>query len=253
MNSIHPFQSESIDKLKLWLTNMSAKGHTKYYEIFVDTVRVVHKTDNPDYFDEYETWVDENTRSVRILIYNTQASHRSQVFEFRTNRFVDEISKDELLTASENKVQELLKRISDAEEYICKLESEQDELKAKSSGFDLEKIISFATPLLKQNSQLADNFGLAGFFNTPNKESEDKLGKSEASFKGKSNDGKIDPSIAKDEKTEIFKRMEESLNENQRRKVLEIIDFLIINPGFIDIASEVMKSQLGKDGNNLAA
>ena len=242
MNSIQPFQSESINKLKLWLTNMSAKGHTKFYEIFVDTIRVVQKTDNIDYFDEYETWVDENTRSMRIHVYNTQASHRSQVFEYRTSLLQSELSKDDLLRIAEKKTDELLKRISDAEEYIQKLESENDAAKTEKSAFDLDTILSYAGPLLKQNPQLLGNLGLSSFFGGPNEKSEIQSQESEVTFKRKS-ESVINGSFAKPEVLERLTNIDKCLNEEQRSQLLKLVDFFTGNPEYIKTVFEMVTNE----------
>jgi hypothetical protein len=43
-----------IDKLRHFLMEMAAKGQVRPYEIFVDGLKVVPKTEDPKDFDNYE-------------------------------------------------------------------------------------------------------------------------------------------------------------------------------------------------------
>lgn len=92
MNNINAYNAEHLDKLKLWFTNMAEQGHTKYYEIVVDGVKVVHRTSDPGKFDSFYNWFDETSKSVRVLVYNTANSHRSQEFEYRTENYIEGVS-----------------------------------------------------------------------------------------------------------------------------------------------------------------
>jgi len=60
-----------IDKLKYFLEEMASKGHARPFEIFVDSLKVIPKTDDPKEFDNYEYYMNEDTEKVRILIYNS--------------------------------------------------------------------------------------------------------------------------------------------------------------------------------------
>ena len=57
-----------IDKLKHFLEEMASKGHPRPYEIFVDNLKVIPKTDDPKEFDNHEYYMNEDTEKIRILI-----------------------------------------------------------------------------------------------------------------------------------------------------------------------------------------
>src|ERR1700756_4164368 len=63
-----------IDKLKLYLQTQAEKGNARYYEIFVDNLKAVHKTNDVAEFDSYEDYMNEDTEKIRILIYSTNIS-----------------------------------------------------------------------------------------------------------------------------------------------------------------------------------
>ncbi len=71
-----------IDKLKHFLEDMAGKGHARPYEIFVDNLKVVPKTEDITGFDNYEYYMNEDTEKVRILIYNSAATPRNDQYCF---------------------------------------------------------------------------------------------------------------------------------------------------------------------------
>ena len=76
------FDQLRIDKLKYFLENMAAKGQAKPYEIFVDNLKVVPKTEDPKDFESYEYYMNEDTEKIRILIYNSSLSPRNDQYSF---------------------------------------------------------------------------------------------------------------------------------------------------------------------------
>src|SRR5258705_5622595 len=81
-----------IDKLKYFLEDMEAKGHPRPFEIFVDNLKVVPKTDDPKNFDSYEYYMNEDTEKVRILIYNSNLSPRNDQYSFHVQKHKQEKS-----------------------------------------------------------------------------------------------------------------------------------------------------------------
>ncbi len=76
------FDQFKVDKLKHYLEDMAGKGQPRLYEIFVDGLKVVPKTDDVTQFDTYEQYMDEDTEKVRILVYNSNLSPRNDQFCF---------------------------------------------------------------------------------------------------------------------------------------------------------------------------
>ena len=76
------FDQLKIDKLKHFLEDMAAKGQARPYEIFVDALKVVPKTEDPKDFDSYEYYMNEDTEKIRILIYNSNLSPRNDQYSF---------------------------------------------------------------------------------------------------------------------------------------------------------------------------
>src|SRR5688572_23931668 len=82
------FDQLKIDKLKHFLEDMASKGQAKPFEIFVDNLKVVPKTEDPKEFDSYEFYMNEDTERVRILIYNSNLSPRNDQYCFMVQKTI---------------------------------------------------------------------------------------------------------------------------------------------------------------------
>lgn len=76
------FDQQKIDRLKNHLIAMAGKGKAKHYEIFVDALKAVPKTDEPSEFDGYEDYMTPDTEQIKICIYNTSLSPRNDQYVF---------------------------------------------------------------------------------------------------------------------------------------------------------------------------
>lgn len=178
MTTIKSYTAENVAVLKLWLNHMAEKKETKYFELFVDGLRVLPKTARVEEFDEHTNWVNEHTKVLRVLVYNTQNSHRSEVHEFRTENFVEgdfeKVNLKRKSTLNEEEVEkrvqaameeysrkqkmenlkrenaELTKRLANAESYIAKLEAKLETTQTGKQDVFLEVINRAVSSFSKQ-------------------------------------------------------------------------------------------------------
>lgn len=108
-----------IDKLKHFLEAQAAKEQARPYEIFVDNLKVVSKTDDPKEFDSYEFYMNEDTEKVRILIYNSHLSPRNDQYCYMVQR---------------NKTEKPLNGLGDIEGII------QDKLAARDREHEMNRL-----------------------------------------------------------------------------------------------------------------
>jgi hypothetical protein len=72
-----------IERLKHFLESAAEKGRPKFYEVFVDNLKAVDKTSDPEAFDEYLVYMGDDTRMVKVLIYtSTESCPRNDKFLF---------------------------------------------------------------------------------------------------------------------------------------------------------------------------
>lgn len=255
MKPIQAYKKETLEKLKQWIADMNARGHEQYYEIFMDGVKVVHKTNDIAEFEAYRTWLDTETQLIKVLTYNTKNSHRSKSFEFRTNKFVEEVNYKEHTDELQKKNDELIKRLSDAESHILKLESELEKNENKKSGFNLQSILSGLGSMASQYPDLAGKLGgLGGAFNTPSKPPQKHEESCEATFKKKettSDSVKTEASTHTDlmfsdntdEKDIFVFKTDAKLAEDQAKKLYELMQFFSDKPEYIDIVHDMVVAE----------
>ncbi len=201
------FDQQKIDRLKNHLLSMAEKGKSKYFEIFVDSLKAVPKTDEPDDFDGYEDYMTPDTEQVKVCIYNTGASPRNDQYVFllkaRTreeatslglhgmpvktfsrNSISEWREVNDKKTAEQQEITDLRREVSglnkvidQKDEHIFQLTSQVNEAKRngnKIGGIHLGDIVSVAVEgLIKRN---ADSIAkvpiigeLAGFIGQENK------------------------------------------------------------------------------------
>lgn len=168
MNLINEkYDQFKIEKLKHFLEDMSNKGIAKPYEIFVDNLKAVPKTEDVKEFENYEHYINENTQKIRIVIYGSPRSprndqycyHMQQMQENKPNNGLGEVENliQEKLAARDreyemkelraelNKVEE---KLEEAEEYVETLEQQIEDMKRnkfKVGNLNLGELASVMT------------------------------------------------------------------------------------------------------------
>lgn len=282
MKEINDIKSDHLSKLKLWLANMHQQGENKFFEILVDGVRVVHKTDNLEEFDRYLSWMGDSSQSMRVLVYNTKNSHRSQVFEYKTEKYVEGVSdrlyptrkprlseeeidervqaqleekqKKQALLDTQKQNKELTQRLTDAEAYIRELEEKTEKNKEQKNGFDMGSLLTVFSGLASTNPQAKESFeGLQNILKNQKSEPESDKESEEptAIFKRK-----VPPEDTRQNNTAGFDKKEENneeiltlnvpvgnLNDDHCSKMFDLAFFLAQNPQYIDTVHGLLKGE----------
>lgn len=151
--STEKYDIVKMERLKHFLETYAERGKPKFYEIFVDNLKAVDKTNDPVCFDDYTTYITEDSRMVKILIYTgNEASPRNDKFIYTLNDPEEEKRKEELngldiqhkidnaISAERErlntrKLKEELesktKQLAEAEEYIDQLQQTLEAEKAR--------------------------------------------------------------------------------------------------------------------------
>lgn len=191
------FDQQKIDRLKSHLETQAKKGYPKFYEIFVDSLKAVPKTDEPAEFEDYENYMTANTYQVKVVIYNSGNSPRNDQYVFSLNAknskealdigldgvplqmltktdLIDLKTKRDNYLAESQQIKELReevdgleKELESREEYITVLENAIERAKAngnKIGGMDIGQVLGSGVDyLLKNNAKsLSEIPGLGG-------------------------------------------------------------------------------------------
>lgn len=76
------FDQQKVDRIKTHLEAQASKGNAKFFEIYVDSLKAVQKTDEPKEFDGYEDYMTAETNQIKIVIYNSGSSPRNDQYVF---------------------------------------------------------------------------------------------------------------------------------------------------------------------------
>ena len=197
---IEKYDVAKIEQLKMFLEQNAERGKPRYYEIFVDNLRVIEKTNDVAEFDSFQNFMNEDTRLIKILLYSSnEESPRNDKFIYRV-KDDDSKSKDQGLSGVEvteriqtvlqmekekwdnnlikKELEEAEERIEELEKYSGQLEAKIIELKQnqnKLGGIHLGEIAGVALEaLLRNNTQLLSKYpltkGLAGVIEQDNKQ-----------------------------------------------------------------------------------
>jgi hypothetical protein len=151
-----------IERIRNYLESSTEKGKPKFFEIFVDNLKAVDKTDDIACFDEYKMYMDENTQMIKILIYtSTENCPRNDKFIFSVRNpqeekrqeqlnGIDFQNKIDLAIQQERDRTQLLQlqkeltatktQLEEAEEYGETLQEKYEELKAEFKQFKEKRI-----------------------------------------------------------------------------------------------------------------
>ncbi len=195
---IEAYHPQKIEMIRRMLEKQSSKGIPMAYEIFVDNFKVVLKTTDLSEFDGYEEVMSNDSRFVRINVYNSPSdaiSHTKYVFELEDRKPVSPQSLGET-SDIQTKIREsiaiererwdreqLLKELDrtklelqEAEEYIDELSERLEKAKLKPNHLgklDLGSLAGSALEgMIRRNPQWLNKVpgleGLAGVIREEN-------------------------------------------------------------------------------------
>lgn len=77
------FDVVKMERLKHYLETNAERDKPKYFEIFVDNLKAVDKTNDPACFDDYTMYMNEDSKIIKVLIYtSSENSPRNDKFIF---------------------------------------------------------------------------------------------------------------------------------------------------------------------------
>lgn len=189
------YNSGKISLLRQLLFNNKQSGKPTDYEIRVDDMKVVPRTNDPEQFDNHEEFVNEETHSVIIILYDGQSRKNTRhIFEMKEepkpeqnpmsgvdiDKMVDEkvtqVRKQWEYEQLEKENTALKEKKEEAEEYISKLQGIIEDMKTQRAKGDLQwgEIAGIAAEgILRRNTHLIAKVpgmaGLAGVIEQDNK------------------------------------------------------------------------------------
>ncbi|HEY0750841.1 MAG TPA: hypothetical protein VGD26_06785 [Chitinophagaceae bacterium] len=253
-----------IDKLKHYLEAQAERGQAKPFEIFVDNLKVVSKTDDPKEFDSYEFYMNEDTEKVRILIYNSNLSPRNDQYCFMVQKTmggskslnglgeIEGIIQEKLAARDReyemNRLREELEstkqELEETEDYAEKLEEEIKHLKEnkfKLKNLDVAELASVAIEgIVRRNPQFLTKIpgigeGLAGIIEQDNRDKEKLLTQPAPPETKVSFEKEQTSTITEEEKRHLvyLRKLEQTFNPQQAEMFNAVLHAMVEDPSLI--------------------
>jgi len=170
------YSDAKLSQMKMWLQDMAEKAAPKFYEVYVDDTLVVNRTKNLDEFDDHRYYIDQDSKVVKVFIYNTEQTHRYKQYIYeikdisdikvKEEKGLNGIDVDQKIAIEKErwdtqrlkeKLEEKESKLKEAEEYIEKLtvlneklKTENDENKGKSGWIGVaEKLVTNPSVVMK--------------------------------------------------------------------------------------------------------
>ncbi len=277
------FDQQKIDRIKTHLEAQSQRGNAKFYEIYVDSLKAVQKTDEPKEFDGYEDYMTAETNQVKIVIYNSGASPRNDQFVFSLHakspkealeRGLDGISyaslsKSELLALKEKReaqlaeseeiqrlngiIESLEKELDEKEKYMAQMESGIEAARENGNKIGGIKVSDVLTEMLegfvyRNTPFIAAIPGLEGVAAMMEKENERKQNKTDKSPEGEAKFTKKEnqtQNLSEQDKQflDLFHLIQKYFTESELNQVIEIIDRLTRSKEKIQPVLDVLRDR----------
>jgi hypothetical protein len=259
-----------IEKLKSFLEDMETKGQAKYFEIWVGGLKVVPKTMDSKEFDDYEKYVDESTKTLKFVIYDSGLSPRNNQYCFTINPATEEkalngfnglgdldgIIQEKLanrdreyeMSRLREELQKTKEQLGEAEDYAETLEHQLDEVKTnkfKLGNINVAELASVALEgIIRRNPQLLTKLpggeALAGVIEQDNLEKQQLPGssaqESQASFQKKTSD--LKPEHLR--YIPLIQQLDAAFNTAELELVMQILQRLAEEPINLNPVSELL-------------
>jgi FtsZ-binding cell division protein ZapB len=247
------YTQEKADKLLDYLKLYHEKGMPIDYEILVDGFKAVRRTNDPEMFTMFESFVTPDSKAVEILFYTgTSNNNDKHIFTFQDepkeqglsgieidNRIQEGIDREKRNWEFENlrrENKELKEEIEELEEEIEKLEKEKEELNSNQSpikGVLGEIGSSFVEGFIRRNpkiiAKLPGGETLAGLIEEDNKEKGLEEGTTEetkVSFKPKSEASTTNSSEEDRNAISFVNQLKSTFTKDEFDQVLQILQHL---------------------------
>lgn len=207
------FSQEKIDRLKNSLEVAAAKGRPKSFEVWVDGLQIIPRTEDPSDFDRYEDALTADSQQIKVVIYCTDKTNRNDKFFYSlkasnteqaiemgiaglpvksfNNREIDNWRQKQIVKTEQGRIISDLKAeigelnalLDEKQKYIRDIEKELQEADARKNtfkGLDLGALIGSGLEHLMRSttSTWGKVPGLAGFAEVVDKETKERLANS---------------------------------------------------------------------------
>ncbi|MGZ4065030.1 MAG: hypothetical protein ACXVP0_18780 [Bacteroidia bacterium] len=277
----HTFDQQKIDRHKNHLDAMAANGKPQAYEVYVDALKVIPKTEDPAEFENYEDYMTPGTDTIKIVIYGSSQSPRNEKYVYSLKAKTPEEALDmglsgiafksfttkELALLKQDKdrktleqqeiehlnseIGELKAELAEKQQYVETLETAVEQAKAngnKIGGAHIGDILSVALEgILRRNTHIIAQIpALNGIADIINKDNASPMAAqqpdAEASFQRKA-PAESAPALTVQEKEflALYHEIQRHFTQEEFAQVIELIEELTRDKSKIAPALELLR------------
>lgn len=179
-SKIEKYNPERIELIKLNLEQHAEAGNPREYEIQVDGLKAVWRTNDLKQFDNYQLYITDEAEKMKILLFQG-TSHKYDSFVFLLNgndptpslqgvpltveEKIHQALRDKELLDCKQKIEELQSDLDEAIEYQEKLEDKIQELESQKpdkSERIMNWILTYGENMMKTNPSALRGIPLIG-------------------------------------------------------------------------------------------
>lgn len=263
-----PYSPDKIENLKQYLECSKEQGEPEDFEIFVDTFKVVKRTNDTNRFENYANYMRPETKSVSVLIYDgTSPRNTKHTFILKEDKQtlsgadVDNRINEKLSTEKEKWESELLKKeheklkvdLADAETLIDELEEKLEISRNRKPDNTLGQVASVLLEgFVRRNPQMLAKIPggevLAGVFIEDNEEKTKLLNAApepdaKVSFKMEGEETK--ETLSEEDKASLsfIRQLNTTFNREQMTQIFLILDVFSKRPEDIEKTVQYLSEQ----------
>ena len=265
------YSPDKIENLKQYLECSKEQGEPEDFEIFVDTFKVVKRTNDTSRFENYSNYMRPETKSVSILIYDgTSPRNTKHTFILKDDKQalsgadVDNRINEKLSTEKEKWESELLKKdyeklkidLEESEKYVDELEEKLLAALGNKPRINEMGLVEVASVLLegfvRRNPQMLARLpggeALAGAFMEDNEEKTKLLNAApvaDAKVSFKMEGEETNQTLSEEDKTSLdfIKQLNATFNREQMTQVFLILDVFAKRPEAIEKTVQYLSEQ----------
>lgn len=279
------FDPSKIDLLRESLEAAAKGGNAQPFEIFVDGLKAIRYTTDTNLFNGYEKYMNANTSTVKVVIYDSENTNRNEAYIFSLKAQNQEeavemglsglsfkpLSQRDVAAWRQRKqqktiegieIQGLKREITELNGVVEQLETRNEELENQLeelgekagtiNGLNIPDVLARAgkrllKSTLEENPSLS---GLAGLFGGGEKpiESAPANQESEASFT-KQSTSETGTVLTEQEKQllSFFKQMERFFSPAEMEQLITVIDLISKDKSQLPVVLELLQEEPGEE------
>lgn len=257
MSKIQPYSEKKMKLLRDYLLKEAQEGRPRYYEIKIDGIKVVPRTNDPVHFESYLETLEDDNNLIEVMIYQTsERSFNSDKYQFQISdnsgsnkntlsgsevdaKIQSAVERERERMENEKVREELEKTKSDlkeAEEHIEKLQEDLKKYQGKKlhwGNVNLGELASVMVEgMVRRNPQILTKLPggetLAGIIEQDNKEREQETETEDAEVTiiKNTSDNK---ELSEDQKRflQVLEMLEDNFDEGELMLITSILSKLI--------------------------